>query len=339
MIISHTFFSQILINMLQDNLWYCVIVTNGKLCTVAMHKKAVEKKITKVSNEVPTNYVIQTNLSRNLCESTSVYVRMAEYIDFGLFQIFLFFFCILRWLHISSYHVPISHVFVHGRTFYFQIIFATLLAVCNCAKLDNTYLPPQDAQSSGGNFGLAPPNQSNGNGNNGFNGNNGNGFGQQNPQQGFAPQNPQQGFGGGNQQPQESQQPPIAILSYENEPNYGDGSYKYSYETGMLIDNKIIIRFCVIRLFCGWKYTSVANCGWNVNGFSFLLSIHFHLCLFRERYQSWRTRWSEKQRHWQRNSIGSRLIQLHWTRRSLVYCNICEFFFFFLSYFLAQTFF
>lgn len=99
----------------------------------------------------------------------------------------------------------------------FQIIFATIVAVCNCAKLDNTYLPPPDAQNSGGN-GLAPPNQSNGNG---FNGNNGNGFGQQNPQQGF----------GGNQ-PQESQQPPIAILSYENEPNYGDGSYKYSYETG-----------------------------------------------------------------------------------------------------------
>lgn len=39
---------------------------------------------------------------------------------------------------------------------------------------------------------------------------------------------PQQG-----NQPQESQQPPIAILSYENEPNYGDGSYKYSYETGI----------------------------------------------------------------------------------------------------------
>lgn len=97
--------------------------------------------------------------------------------------------------------------------------------MCNCAKLDNTYLPPPDAQNSGGN-GLAPPNQSNGNGNNGFNGNNGNGNGNN----GFGQQNPQQGFGGN--QPQESQQPPIAILSYENEPNYGDGSYKYSYETG-----------------------------------------------------------------------------------------------------------
>lgn len=104
----------------------------------------------------------------------------------------------------------------------FQIILATLLVVCNGAKLDNTYLPPPDASSSGGN-GLAPPNQSNGN--NGFNnGNNGS------PQNGFGQQNPQQGFGGN--QPQESQQPPIAILSYENEPNYGDGSYKYSYETG-----------------------------------------------------------------------------------------------------------
>lgn len=81
-------------------------------------------------------------------------------------------------------------------------------------------MPPPDASNSGGN-GLAPPNQSNGN--NGFNNGNGNG-------NGFG-QNPQQGFGGN--QPQESQQPPIAILSYENEPNYGDGSYKYSYETGM----------------------------------------------------------------------------------------------------------
>lgn len=89
--------------------------------------------------------------------------------------------------------------------------------MCNSAKLDNTYLPPPDASSSGGNFGLAPPNQSNGGNGNGVPQN---GFG--GPQQGFAPQ-----------QPQESQQPPIAILSYENEPNYGDGSYKYSYETGM----------------------------------------------------------------------------------------------------------
>lgn len=114
----------------------------------------------------------------------------------------------------------------------FQIIFVTLFAVCSCAKLDNTYLPPPDAQNSGGNFGLAPPNQSNNGNNNGFNNgnngnNNGNNFGGA-PQNGFG-QNPpqQQGF-----QPQESQQPPIAIISYENEPNYGDGSYKYSYETG-----------------------------------------------------------------------------------------------------------
>lgn len=41
---------------------------------------------------------------------------------------------------------------------------------------------------------------------------------------------PQNGNGFGNQ-PQESQQPPIGIVSYENE-NNGDGSYKYSYETG-----------------------------------------------------------------------------------------------------------
>lgn len=103
--------------------------------------------------------------------------------------------------------------------------------MCRGAKLDNTYLPPPDAQGSGGDFGsgLAPPNQ----GNNNNNGNNNN-FGQ--PQNGFG-QNPQQQQGGGGGgpgsfQPQESQQPPIAIISYDNEPNYGDGSYKYSYETG-----------------------------------------------------------------------------------------------------------
>lgn len=101
--------------------------------------------------------------------------------------------------------------------------------MCHGAKLDNTYLPPPDAQSSGGDFGsgLAPPNQGNNNGNNGFNnGNNGNNnFGQ--PQNGFGQNPPQQQGGGGpgNFQPQESQQPPIAIISYDNEPNYGDGSY------------------------------------------------------------------------------------------------------------------
>lgn len=128
----------------------------------------------------------------------------------------------------------------------FQIIFATIFAVCNCAKLDNTYLPPPDASSSGGN-GLAPPNQSN-NGNNGFNnGNNGNGNGNGNgvPQNGFGQNPPQQGF-----QPQESQQPPIAILSYENEPNYGDGSYKYSYETGAYL--KIYCHTLPRLLRCGF---------------------------------------------------------------------------------------
>lgn len=60
------------------------------------------------------------------------------------------------------------------------------MAVCNCAKLDNTYLPPPDASNSGGN-GLAPPNQGNGFNGNGVpqNGNN-NGFnGNGAPQSGF----------------------------------------------------------------------------------------------------------------------------------------------------------
>lgn len=144
----------------------------------------------------------------------------------------------------------ISVLFVYS----FQIIFVTLFAVCSCAKLDNTYLPPPDAQNSGGNFGLAPPNQSN-NGNNGNNGNFGgspqNGFGQNPPQQ--------QGF-----QPQESQQPPIAILSYENEPNYGDGSYKYSYETGMC-KYEWLISYNMLRAiqFSHWNYQT--------NVFSFLI--------------------------------------------------------------------
>lgn len=90
--------------------------------------------------------------------------------------------------------------------------------------MDNTYLPPSDAANSGGN-GLAPPNQSNGNGFNG-NGNNGNGnngnFVPQNGNGGFQPQESQQNS--------QSQQPPIGIVSYENE-NNGDGSYKWSYET------------------------------------------------------------------------------------------------------------
>lgn len=100
-----------------------------------------------------------------------------------------------------------------------------MIAACACARLDNNYLPPQGSSGSGSDLGLSPPNGGGSNGNNGYN-NNGNGGyngggGSQNG--GFG--GPQDGFN--NQQPQ---QPPIAILSYENE-NYGDGSYKYSYET------------------------------------------------------------------------------------------------------------
>lgn len=40
------------------------------------------------------------------------------------------------------------------------------------------------------------------------------------------------GFGNQPQQPEQPQQPPIGIVSYENNPNNGDGSYSWSYETG-----------------------------------------------------------------------------------------------------------
>lgn len=141
----------------------------------------------------------------------------------------------------------------------FQFIFASLIAACTCAKLDNTYLAPNGARHSGGNFGLLPPNGG---------ASQSNAFGnrqsqpqayqrqqyqqqQQQYQQQYQPQYQQQQQQYQQRQPayrqsdavpqqlpeqspeqqqQQSQQPPIAILSYENE-NNGDGSYKYSYET------------------------------------------------------------------------------------------------------------
>lgn len=114
-------------------------------------------------------------------------------------------------------------------------------------------MPPPNAPNAGGGPGLAAP---------GF-GRPGNGFGQQSgfgvggQQGGFSNGGQQSGFGGGasqgsfssgssssqssfgsgqqqggfvQQQPQQPQGPPIAILSYENV-NNGDGSYKFSYET------------------------------------------------------------------------------------------------------------
>lgn len=201
----------------------------------------------------------------------------------------------------------------------FKIIFVTLLAVCRGAKLDNTYLPPPDAQSSGGDFGsgLAPPNQgNNNNGNNGFNNgnnNNNNNFGQ--PQNGFGQNPPQQQGGGGGGggsgpggfQPQESQQPPIAIISYDNEPNYGDGSYKYSYETGMytLLGTMLLEHY---RYFQALPY-SVCGSLWFFRTSRWLdifyafaccvciFSQNFRLpfvCEYRKWHQSSGTRWSQK---------------------------------------------
>ncbi|XP_037046362.1 pupal cuticle protein 20-like isoform X1 [Bradysia coprophila] len=139
------------------------------------------------------------------------------------------------------------------------IIIATFIAACSCARLDTNYLPPASAPSAGGGPGLATPAFGRP-GNNGFGGQQ-SGFGQQggfgggNQQSGYGGGSQQSGFGGGasqgsfsggssqssfgsgsqqggfvQQQPQQPQQPPIAILSYENV-NNGDGSYKFSYET------------------------------------------------------------------------------------------------------------
>ncbi|XP_055701784.1 pupal cuticle protein 36a-like [Phlebotomus papatasi] len=104
-------------------------------------------------------------------------------------------------------------------------IFATLMTVCACARLDNTYLPPPGASQSGGGPGLAAP-----------------GFGSNRPHGGGGAPGGRPGapggrpggggFGGGpaGAAPSGPQEPPIAIISYENE-NNGDGSYRYSYET------------------------------------------------------------------------------------------------------------
>ncbi len=158
-----------------------------------------------------------------------------------------------------------------------QIIIATFIAACSCARLDSNYLPPASAGGAGGGPGLAAPGFGRP-GNNGFggqqqqpqstyihtyiqsgygvggqqggfsSGNQQNGFGSGSQQSGFGSGASQGGFSGGSsssqssfgsgaqqggfvqQQPQQPQQPPIAILSYENV-NNGDGSYKFSYET------------------------------------------------------------------------------------------------------------
>lgn len=99
------------------------------------------------------------------------------------------------------------------------------MTVCACARLDNTYLPPPGASQSGGGPGLAAP-----------------GFGANRPHGGGGAPGGRPGapggrpggggFGGGpaGGAPSGPQEPPIAIISYENE-NNGDGSYRYSYET------------------------------------------------------------------------------------------------------------
>lgn len=146
-----------------------------------------------------------------------------------------------------GFATPRILIYANGPGFSLQFIVASLIVAASCGRLENTYLPPSGASNSGGGQGLIPPNQDN----NGFGNNNipqNNNFGGPGQNNGFGnnggippninsgnnvPQN--SNFGdtspqgpAGQQQPQ---QPPIAILSYENMPNIGDGSYKWSYET------------------------------------------------------------------------------------------------------------
>jgi len=134
------------------------------------------------------------------------------------------------------------------------IIIATFIAACSCARLDSNYLPPASAGGAGGGPGLAAPGFGRP-GTNGFNGQqSGYGVGGGSQQSGFGSGSSQGGFSGGSSSGQSSfgsgaqqggfssgssqggfsqaspQQPPIAILSYENV-NNGDGSYRFSYET------------------------------------------------------------------------------------------------------------
>lgn len=120
---------------------------------------------------------------------------------------------------------------------FFQFVVASLIALASCARLDNNYLPPPGASGAGGGPGLSTP---------GFGGRPGGAGGPGGPgghggNQGLGgfgggPSGPAPGgFGGGRPSgPSGSggpSGPQIEIISYENE-NYGDGSYKFSYETG-----------------------------------------------------------------------------------------------------------
>ncbi|KAI4465721.1 cuticle protein [Holotrichia oblita] len=100
-----------------------------------------------------------------------------------------------------------------------EIALVCLLSTCYAARLDNTYLPPGGAGAGGSGLPAPFPGRPNGNGGRPGSGpsfGNGNGNGG-----GTAP-------GGGNGGPGGAQ---IPIISYENE-NNGDGSYRFSYETG-----------------------------------------------------------------------------------------------------------
>lgn len=136
-----------------------------------------------------------------------------------------------------------------------------MIGVCSAARLENNYLPPPGAAGAGGGPGLATPGfggggrpaggaagPSGGGGNFGGPAPSGGGnYGAPAPSggggYGGSPNSVAQGGFGAGQRPGAApggpsgggapsgpQQPPIAILSYENV-NNGDGSYRFSYET------------------------------------------------------------------------------------------------------------
>ncbi|KAK9512451.1 hypothetical protein O3M35_000882 [Rhynocoris fuscipes] len=90
------------------------------------------------------------------------------------------------------------------------VLSTILLATCTlAARLDNSYLPPRGTSGSGAGA-VRPP------------------IGGGAPAPGIFPGGPGGGAPGGGA----PSGPVIPIISYENNPNQGDGSYSFSYETG-----------------------------------------------------------------------------------------------------------
>ncbi|KAK9512449.1 hypothetical protein O3M35_000880 [Rhynocoris fuscipes] len=103
------------------------------------------------------------------------------------------------------------------------LLIVAVVATCTmAARLDTSYLPPRGTAGSGAGFIPAPFGGAGGGA--GFGAGAGAGFGA-GAGAGF-------GAGGGAYAGYRPSGPVIPIISYVNNPNQGDGSYSYSYETG-----------------------------------------------------------------------------------------------------------